>query len=40
MSSSALPPGPPEIPQFLWDAIIGAVSALAGYLARYFQRKK
>ncbi|HXJ70392.1 MAG TPA: hypothetical protein VNM39_15925 [Verrucomicrobiae bacterium] len=36
MSATALPPGPPEVPQAVWDAIVGIVSFVAGWVWRHF----
>jgi len=36
MSTSALPPGPPEVPQYVWDSIVGFVAFAVGWLWRHF----
>jgi hypothetical protein len=37
--TTALPPGPPEIPQNLWDIAIGLLAFTLGWLVRHFRKK-
>lgn len=38
--TNAAPPGPPEVPQVVWDSIVIALAAAVGWLVRHFTKKK
>jgi hypothetical protein len=38
--TNALPPGPPEVPQQVWDAVIAFVSFGLGWLWRHLTKTK
>jgi len=38
--TSALPPGPPEVPQQVWDLVLGFVSFGLGWLWRHLTKSK
>lgn len=39
MIDAALPPGPPEVPQAVWDTVVSLVSLVVGWFVRKWWKR-